>query len=72
MHNLKEIRNDFSAFEKSLEKRSVNIDFRYLQKLDEQNRELIQQKEALEKEKKDISKSKDETYSKNQKKFHLI
>ena len=59
MHNLKEIRNDFSAFEKSLEKRSVNIDFRYLQKLDEQNRELIQQKEALENEKKDISKSKD-------------
>ena len=61
MHNLKEIRNNFSAFEKSLEKRSVNIDFGYLQKLDEQNRELIQQKEALEKEKKDISKSKDET-----------
>ena len=61
MHNLKEIRKDFSAFEKLLEKRSVNIDFRYLQKLDEQNRELIQQKEALEKEKKDISKSKDET-----------
>jgi len=60
MHNLKEIRKDFSAFEKSLEKRSVNIDFNYLKKLDEQNRELIQQKEALEKEKKDISKSKDE------------
>ena len=27
MHNLKEIRKNFSEFEKSLEKRSVNIDF---------------------------------------------
>jgi seryl-tRNA synthetase len=61
MHNLKEIRKDFSVFKKSLEKRFVNINFDNLQKLDEQNRKLIQQKETLEKEKKDISKSKDET-----------
>ena len=61
MHNIKEIRKDFSVFAQSLEKRSVNIDFKNLQKLDEQNRELIQQKESLEKEKKDISKSKDES-----------
>ena len=61
MHNLKEIRKDFSVFKKLIEKRSVNINFDNLQKLDEQNRELIQQKETLEKEKKDISKSKDET-----------
>ena len=32
MHNLKEIRKNFSEFEKSLEKRSVNIDFSNLQK----------------------------------------
>ena len=61
MHNLKEIRKDFSVFKKSLEKRSININFDNLLKLDEQNRELIQKKEALEKEKKNISKSKDET-----------
>ena len=61
MHNLKEIRKNYSAFEKSLKERSTNIDFKNLQKLDEKNRELIQKKEALEKEKKDISKSKDET-----------
>ena len=61
MHNLKDIRKNFSEFAKSLEKRSVNIDFDNLQKLDEQNRNLIQQKESLEKEKKDISKSKDES-----------
>ena len=27
MHNLKEIRKDFDTFKKSIEKRSVNIDF---------------------------------------------
>jgi len=61
MHNLKEIRLDFSQFEKSLEKRSLKIDFNNIKKLDYLNRSLIQKKEALEKEKKDISKSKDET-----------
>ena len=61
MHNLKDIRNDFSAFAKSLKNRSANIDFENLQKLDEENRNLIQKKESLEKEKKDISKSKDES-----------
>ena len=41
MHNLKEIRKDFITFAKSLEKRTINIDFFNLQKLDEKNRELI-------------------------------
>ena len=61
MHNLKEIRKDFAAFEKALEKRSVDIDFNKLKDLDIQNRDFIQKKEALEKEKKDISKSKDKS-----------
>ena len=61
MHNIKEIRKDFSKFQKSLEKRNINVDFEKIQKLDEQNRDLIQIKENLEKEKKDISKSKDES-----------
>ena len=67
MHNLKEIRKNYSAFEKSLKERSTNIDFYNLQKLDEKNRELIQKKEALEKEKKDISKTKDESLFKKSK-----
>ena len=67
MHNLKEIRKDFSNFEKSLEKRFLKVDFNDLQKLDEQNRDLIQKKEALEKEKKNISKSKDESLFKKSK-----
>ena len=71
MHNLKDIRKDFSVFAKSLEKRSINLDFENLQKLDEQNRQLIQQKEALEKEKKDISKSKDEKMFKKSKEISL-
>ena len=67
MHNLKEIRKDFSKFEKDLVKRSVKIDFYNLKKLDELNRDLIQKKENLEKEKKDISKSKDESLFKKSK-----
>ncbi len=61
MHNLKEIRKDFDAFKKALEKRSVDIDFNKIKNLDIQNREFIQKKEALEKEKKEISKSKDKS-----------
>ena len=61
MHNLKEIRKDFVAFEKALKKRSVDIDYKKLKDLDIQNRDFIQKKEALEKEKKDISKSKDKS-----------
>ena len=67
MHNIKEIRKDFSKFQKSLEKRNINVDFVKIQKLDEQNRDLIQKKESLEKEKKDISKSKDESLFKKSK-----
>ena len=34
MHNLKEIRKNFSAFEEALENRYVKIDFDKLKKLD--------------------------------------
>ena len=71
MHNLKEIRKDFSKFAKDLEKRSVKIDLNNLKKLDELNRDLIQKKESLEKEKKDISKSKDESLFKKSKDISL-
>ena len=71
MHNLKEIRKDFPSFEKALEKRSIKIDFKKIQNLDEENRDLIQKKETIEKEKKDISKSKDETLFKKSKELTL-
>ena len=51
MHDLKIIRKDFDAFKKALEKRSIDIDYDKLKILDEQNREFIQRKEKLEKEK---------------------
>ena len=71
MHNIKDIRKDYSTFAKSLEKRSIKVNFNNLQKLDEQNRNLIQKKEALEKEKKDISKSKDESLFKKSKEISI-
>ena len=60
MHNLKELRKNLNDFIKSIQKRTKNIDFDNLIKLDETNRNLIKKKESLEKEKKDISKLKDE------------
>jgi seryl-tRNA synthetase len=71
MHNLKEIRKDFDTFEKSLEKRLIDIDFDKIKDLDKKNRELIQEKETLEKEKKDISKSKDKSLFEKSKEISL-
>ena len=59
MHNIKEIRNDIKTFKVSLNKRFLNIDVDRILTLDENNRKYIQQRESLESEKKDISKSKD-------------
>ena len=61
MHNLKEIRKDIEGFKKAIEKRLVDIDFDKIMNLDIQNRDFIQKKESLEKEKKDISKSQDKS-----------
>tara|TARA_B110001452_G_scaffold116865_1_gene96999 strand:+ start:944 stop:2203 length:1260 start_codon:yes stop_codon:yes gene_type:complete len=61
MHNIKNIRNDIEGFKKSIKKRFLDLDIDNILKLDEENRKFIQQKENLEKEKKDISKSKDKT-----------
>ena len=59
MHNIKEIRKDFSQFKSQLKGRNIDIDINNIKHLDEKNRELIQNKEKLESEKKEISKSKD-------------
>ena len=61
MHDIKKIRNDVLGFKKSLDKRFLDIDVDHILKLDEVNRKYIQDKENFEKEKKDISKSKDKT-----------
>jgi len=61
MHNLKEIRKNFDSFKKALENRFIKINLNELKDLDDKNRNYIQKKEALENEKKEISKSKDQS-----------
>ncbi len=61
MHNIKDIRKNYDHFAKSLEKRFLTIDIGKIKDLDEKNRALIQKRENLEQEKKEISKSKDQS-----------
>jgi seryl-tRNA synthetase len=72
MHNIKDIRNNFDQFKNSLKKRNVQINFDEIINLDQENRKLIQKKESLEKEKKDISKSKDQTLFEKSKEISII
>ena len=60
MHNIKEIKNNFEEFKKLMKLRNVDINLDNILSLDEKNRKLIQEKETLEMEKKNISKSKNE------------
>ena len=61
MHNIKEIRKNLDFFKKKISERNSSINFDDLIILDQDNRELIQQKEIKEQEKKILSKSKDST-----------
>ena len=61
MHNIKEIRKDLDFFKKKISERNSYINFDELITQDKENRELIQQKEKKEQEKKLLSKSKDPT-----------
>jgi len=69
MHNIKDIRKNPEQFKKNLKKRFIELDLKDILKLDENNRKLIQEKELLEKEKKDISKSKDKSLFQKSKKI---
>ena len=60
MHDLKYIRDNFDIFKKKISKRNNITNFDIIINLDKKNRQLISEKETLEKQKKDISKSKDE------------
>ena len=61
MHNIKEIRNNLEAFKEGMHKRFIKIDLNRILLLDENNRRYIQEREVFEKEKKDISKSKNKS-----------
>ena len=67
MHNLKDIRIDFDNFKDQLKRRNIDIDIENIKTLDEKNRKLIQKKENLESEKKEISKLKDKSLFKRSK-----
>ena len=69
MHNIKDIRQNPDQFKKDLNNRFIDLDLKKILSLDEKNRKLIQEKEALEKEKKDISKTKDPTLFEKSKKI---
>ena len=61
MHNLKQIRENLEHFKTSLSHRNSEVDYDQILDLDKKNRQLIQEKEKFEMEKKNISKSKDES-----------
>ena len=61
MHDIKLIRKDIEFYKKKFKERNANINLNNLLDLDKQNREIIQKKEKLEQEKKNISQQKDKT-----------
>ena len=69
MHNIKYIRQNPDQFKDDLNKRFVDLDLKKILSLDENNRKLIQEKEILEKEKKNISKAKDHSLFEKSKKI---
>ena len=71
MHNIKDIKNDIEYFTESIKKRFIDLDIEKIKLLDETNRNQIQQKENLEKEKKDISKKQDKALFEKSKKISI-
>ena len=71
MHNIKLIRKDPIFFAKKLDQRNTKIDLENLLNLDKKNRELIQKREKLENEKKNISKKKDKSQFSRSKKISI-
>ena len=69
MHNIKLIRKEPDFFLKKLGHRNIDVRLKSLLDLDKKNRELIQNKEKLEQEKKIISKKKDKSQFSRSKKI---
>jgi seryl-tRNA synthetase len=61
MHNIKDIRNNFDNFKNIIKSRNISIDLDQILDLDKNNRKLIQEKETLEQEKKEISEKQDKS-----------
>ena len=71
MHDIKLIRKDPDFFSKKILERNSKIDLGHLLDLDKKNRELIQNKEKLEQEKKIISQKQDKSLFKRSKEMSL-
>jgi len=71
MHNLKEIRKNFDHYKKKIDERYTDIDLSKLLLIDKKSRELLQNKEKLEYEKKILSKNKDSKNFEKSKKLSL-
>ena len=71
MHDIKSIRKNPDFYIKKFEERNTNIDIKKLLDLDKKNRELIQNKEKLEQEKKIISQKQDKSLFKRSKEMSL-
>ena len=71
MHDIKLIRKNPDFFLKKLVERNSKIDLKFLLDLDEKNRDLIQNKEKLEQEKKIISQKQDKSLFKRSKEMSL-
>ena len=69
MHNLKELRKNLSNLKKKFVIRNVDFDEKNFNQIDSLNRDLINQKEKLEQEKKTLSKSKDKSNFEKSKKI---
>ena len=69
MHNLKDLRNNLEIYKKRFKDSNSHFDIDEFKKLDKFNRELINQKELLEQEKKTLSKIKDKSNFENSKKI---
>ena len=71
MHDIRFIRENFETFKKKISKRNNTTNIDNILDFDKKNRELIQEKEYLEKQKKDMSKSKDEKMFQKSKEISL-
>ena len=71
MHNIKDLRKDLNNYKKKIKNRNLDFDIEEFTKLDELNRNLIIKKEALEQERKIISKVKDKLNFDKSKKISL-
>ena len=69
MHNIKDIRQNLELFKKKLLDRNFNFQIDLFEKLDNENRKLISNKEKLEQEKKSLSKLKDKSNFEKSKKI---